>query len=138
MDQSKSAQLQYIPHVVKPGRLLLYPAGGAHGTVGEVHAAGGDMTDLDPLTLADKHHVVVADDVAATDGLEADAFTGARAGVAVTQRSAGTRALPLARLDALLAQAWDHRLTLIVAPAGSGKSTLLTRFVDGAPGRVES
>lgn len=59
-----------------------------------------------------------------------------RAGVAVTQRSAGTRALPLARLDALLAQAWDHRLTLIVAPAGSGKSTLLTRFVDGAPGPV--
>jgi DNA-binding SARP family transcriptional activator len=46
------------------------------------------------------------------------------------------RALSLARLDSLLAQAWDHRLTLIVAPAGSGKSTLLARFVSGAPGPV--
>ncbi len=37
---------------------------------------------------------------------------------------------------ALLAQAWEHRLTLIVAPAGSGKSTLLDRFVADAPGPV--
>lgn len=57
-------------------------------------------------------------------------------GPLVTQHAARVRALPLARLDALLAQAWEHRLTLIVAPAGSGKSTLLDRFVADAPGPV--
>ncbi|MBX3030692.1 MAG: AAA family ATPase [Chloroflexi bacterium] len=46
------------------------------------------------------------------------------------------QALGLARLDQLLADAWEHRLTLIVAPAGSGKSTLLARFVADAPGPV--
>jgi DNA-binding SARP family transcriptional activator len=36
--------------------------------------------------------------------------------------------LPRARLEAQLAAAWRHRLTLVVAPAGSGKTTLLARF----------
>ncbi|MFN8518212.1 MAG: BTAD domain-containing putative transcriptional regulator [Chloroflexota bacterium] len=54
----------------------------------------------------------------------------------MTPHATRVRALPLARLDALLAQAWEHRLTLIVAPAGSGKSTLLGRFVADAPGPV--
>ncbi len=44
--------------------------------------------------------------------------------------------LPLVRLDAILEQAWHHRLTLVVAPAGSGKTTLLTRFVSQIPGPV--
>ena len=44
--------------------------------------------------------------------------------------------MPIARLDATLEQAWDHRLTLIIAPAGSGKSTLLARFASAAPGPV--
>lgn len=57
-------------------------------------------------------------------------------GAAVIQQAGRLRALPLARLDALLGQAWEHRLTLIVAPAGSGKSTLLSRFVADAPGPV--
>ena len=50
------------------------------------------------------------------------------------------RALPLARLDALLSTAWEHRLTLVVAPAGSGKSTLLARFAAERrrPGRMVS
>lgn len=58
------------------------------------------------------------------------------AGAPMTPPATRVRALPLARLDALLAQAWDHRLTLIVAPAGSGKSTLLAGFVARAPGPV--
>ena len=39
-----------------------------------------------------------------------------------------SRGLPIARLDATLDQAWDHRLTLVIAPAGAGKTTLLGRF----------
>ncbi len=69
-------------------------------------------------------------------------------GMGVTERAPGEsrtppgqvlprgRALTIARLDHLLVEAWDHRLTLIVAPAGAGKSTLLARFVAGAPGPV--
>ena len=37
-------------------------------------------------------------------------------------------ALPRERLEARLADAWRHRLTLVVAPAGSGKTTLVARF----------
>lgn len=61
---------------------------------------------------------------------------GERQAATVTSSSPHVRALPLARLDTLLAQVWEHRLTLIVAPAGSGKSTLLSRFVADAPGPV--
>ena len=37
-------------------------------------------------------------------------------------------ALPRERLEVRLADAWRHRLTLVVAPAGSGKTTLVARF----------
>ena len=47
-----------------------------------------------------------------------------------------SRALPIARLDATLARAWEHRLTLVIAPAGAGKSTLLARFASAIPGPV--
>jgi DNA-binding SARP family transcriptional activator len=47
-----------------------------------------------------------------------------------------SRALPIARLDATMEQAWEHRLTLVVAPAGAGKTTLLARFASAAPGPV--
>ncbi len=47
-----------------------------------------------------------------------------------------SRALPIARLDATLDRAWEHRLTLVIAPAGAGKSTLLARFAAAAPGPV--
>ena len=47
-----------------------------------------------------------------------------------------SRALPIARLDAMLDTVWDHRLTLVIAPAGAGKSTLLARFASAAPGPV--
>lgn len=43
-----------------------------------------------------------------------------------------SRALPIPRLDAILHQAWEHRLTLVVAPAGAGKTTLLARFAASA------
>lgn len=36
--------------------------------------------------------------------------------------------LPRPRLEARLADAWRHRLSLVVAPAGSGKTTLVARF----------
>jgi DNA-binding SARP family transcriptional activator len=41
-------------------------------------------------------------------------------------------ALPRERLEVRLADAWRHRLTLVVAPAGSGKTTLVARFAAGA------
>ncbi|HET9444595.1 MAG TPA: AAA family ATPase, partial [Acidimicrobiales bacterium] len=37
-------------------------------------------------------------------------------------------ALPRQRLDAILANLWDRRLGLVVAPAGSGKTTLVAQF----------
>ncbi len=45
-------------------------------------------------------------------------------------------ALPRARLEARLAEAWRHRLTLVVAPAGSGKTTLVARFAAEADAPV--
>jgi DNA-binding SARP family transcriptional activator len=36
--------------------------------------------------------------------------------------------LPRERLESRLADAWRHRLTLVIAPAGSGKTTLVARF----------
>jgi ATP/maltotriose-dependent transcriptional regulator MalT len=36
--------------------------------------------------------------------------------------------LPRERLESRLAEAWRHRLTLVIAPAGSGKTTLVARF----------
>ena len=46
-----------------------------------------------------------------------------------------TDALPRERLEARLGEAFDKRLTLVVAPAGSGKTTLVSRFATtcGAP-----
>lgn len=43
-----------------------------------------------------------------------------------------TVALQRERLESQLAQAFRHRLTLVVAPAGSGKTTLVARFAAGA------
>jgi len=51
-------------------------------------------------------------------------------------RIPSSRALPISRIDAILDEAWEHRLTLVVAPAGAGKSTLLARFAAAAPGPV--
>jgi DNA-binding SARP family transcriptional activator len=80
--------------------------------------------------------ILVRDEPSATGRMDHRVVRGRGTGVTVSSSPARPRALPLARLDALLDQAWQHRLTLIVAPAGSGKSTLLSRFVDAAPGPV--
>ena len=58
------------------------------------------------------------------------------AAVSARLRIPRSRALPIARLDATLERAWEHRLTLVIAPAGAGKSTLLARFASAAPGPV--
>jgi ATP/maltotriose-dependent transcriptional regulator MalT len=47
-------------------------------------------------------------------------------------RAPQAKGLPRERLDAVLAQIWEHRLGLITAPAGSGKTTLLGHFVAAA------
>ena len=43
-----------------------------------------------------------------------------------------TAAIARERLTTLLASAWRHRLTIVVAPAGSGKTTLLAGFAADA------
>ena len=43
-----------------------------------------------------------------------------------------TNAIARERLTTLLASAWRHRLTIVVAPAGSGKTTLLAGFAADA------
>jgi DNA-binding SARP family transcriptional activator len=45
-----------------------------------------------------------------------------------TSRGRTSGALSRQRVDALLDQIWNHRLTLVVAPAGSGKTTALRQF----------
>lgn len=46
------------------------------------------------------------------------------------------RALVRPRIAAILDQAWDHRVTLVVAPAGSGKTTAIAAFATGADRQV--
>ena len=48
-------------------------------------------------------------------------------------RAPRVKAVPRARLDAILDEAWDHRVTLILAPAGSGKTTAVVEFARRAP-----
>jgi serine/threonine-protein kinase PknK len=47
-----------------------------------------------------------------------------------------TQALARTRLEARLAEAWRHRLTLVIAPAGSGKTTLVAGFASAADAPV--
>ncbi len=58
------------------------------------------------------------------------------AGVTGRLRIPKSRGLAIARLDSRLDEAWEHRLTLVIAPAGAGKSTLLARFASAASGPV--
>ena len=52
--------------------------------------------------------------------------------IAARLRVPTVRALARDRVDAMLDQVWQYRLTLVVAPAGSGKTTALAQFVSRA------
>ena len=56
------------------------------------------------------------------------AATGAAAVVPAKVRAPRVRWQPRERLDQLAPGLWQHRLTLVVAPAGSGKTTLLAAW----------
>ena len=66
----------------------------------------------------------------AEEGRTAEQAMGiAREGVIPAKvRAPRLRGLPRERLDQLVPQLWQHRLTLVVAPAGSGKTTLLAAW----------
>jgi DNA-binding SARP family transcriptional activator len=51
-----------------------------------------------------------------------------KAVVAARTRTPRVRALARERVDELFDRIWDHRLTVVVAPAGSGKTTALGQF----------
>jgi DNA-binding SARP family transcriptional activator len=54
--------------------------------------------------------------------------TGGQSVLGAKIRVPRVKALARERLDEVLGRIWDHRLTLVVAPAGSGKTTLLAQF----------
>lgn len=54
--------------------------------------------------------------------------TGGQSVLGAKVRVPRVKALARERLDEVLGGIWDHRLTLVVAPAGSGKTTLLAQF----------
>lgn len=54
--------------------------------------------------------------------------TGGQSVLGAKIRVPRVKALARERLDEMLGRIWDHRLTLVVAPAGSGKTTLLAQF----------
>ena len=56
------------------------PGGGADGAEGEGVARGGAVGQFHGFAVGGKEHGVVADDVAAADGVEADFLFGAFAG----------------------------------------------------------
>src|SRR5579859_4352564 len=72
-----SLQPQYILHVVKAGLLLHEPLGGAEGAVGESVAAGGFVREFHPFATVGEDDGVVAHDIAAADGVNADLGAGA-------------------------------------------------------------
>ncbi|HEX9260346.1 MAG TPA: hypothetical protein VF855_12465, partial [Acidimicrobiales bacterium] len=45
-------------------------------------------------------------------------------------RTPRVRALARQRVDGLLDRAWDHRLTLVIAPPGSGKTTAIAQLAE--------
>lgn len=77
------SQTQHIFHVVKSRRLAPQPFGGADGAVGEDFAAAGFVGEFKAFAGGGVDDGVVADDVAAAEGVEADFAFGAFADVAV-------------------------------------------------------
>src|SRR5690606_19414432 len=91
-----SAQAEHVLHVVNAGRFLRDPGGGAHGAAREDAAVGGLVGELQTFAERGEHDGVVADDVAAAQGVDADLGGGAFAGdalAAVAERVVGVVAL---------------------------------------------
>jgi hypothetical protein len=72
---SQLFETEDVLHVVEADGLALEPAGCADGSRGEGHAGRRFVGEFDTFTISGKKHGVVADDVAATEGVHAD-FTG--------------------------------------------------------------
>jgi ATP/maltotriose-dependent transcriptional regulator MalT len=47
-------------------------------------------------------------------------------------RAPDVKAIARSRLDDIVAQAWNHRVTMLLAPAGSGKTTAMAGFANGS------
>ena len=79
------AQAEHVAHVVEAGGAggVGEPDGGAEGPAREGVARGGAVGDLDALPEPEEEHGVVADDISAAQGLDADLARGARADLAV-------------------------------------------------------
>src|SRR4051812_16362960 len=67
-----SFQAKDVLHVVDAGRLAYDPLRRAEGTAGEDAAIAGLVRELEALTERGIHDGVVADDVAAAEGVHAD------------------------------------------------------------------
>ena len=70
-----SGNIENILHAVKTRLPLLYPATGAHRTMGKSHAAGSLVSYLDALSFGSKQYRVFADDITRTDGFKSDGLT---------------------------------------------------------------
>src|SRR5258706_4317094 len=75
------SQAMHVEHVVEPGRLALQPLRRAQGAKGVRGAALRAHRDFDPLAGTGEHHRVLADDVAAADGVVRDLLDRALAGL---------------------------------------------------------
>ena len=85
---NSSLQPQHVLHVVDASWFVGEPAGGADGTVGEGVAAAGFVGELDALADVGEDDGVVADDIAAADGVDADLGFGA--GSDITEAAVAT------------------------------------------------
>src|SRR5213082_882067 len=93
--KSPLAQAQHVEHVVEPRRFAAQPFRGAQGAHRVGCAALRAHGDLDALAGAGEEHGVLADDVAAADGVEADLLRRplARLALATMARHLGQLAL---------------------------------------------
>ena len=69
---ARSVQVEHVSHVIQAGRTVCQPGGRARGALGEGHPAGGAVGDFDAFAVVGEQDGMVADDVAGTDGGEAD------------------------------------------------------------------
>src|SRR5436305_13422285 len=67
-----SFQPKHVLHVVETGGLAMCPEGGAERPAGEGFAARGFVREFDAFALRGVDDGVIADDIAAADGVDAD------------------------------------------------------------------